>query len=85
MKLKELQEKYRSANFGEVNVRRCYEVVDKRLSVNWHDPRTEVEDLGCWEVYLDHSCGDWIIGTVEAARKMSDDLREAANYCETRP
>jgi hypothetical protein len=82
MTLKELREKYPSANFGEVNVSRQYEAA---LGQNRLDFGTIVNDLGIWRIYLQHSCDEWVIGTPEEARKMADDLQEAANYCEARP
>ena len=44
----------------------------------------EVEDLG-WEVYLDHSCDRWIIGSLERSEEFNRNLSEAIEFIKNNP
>lgn len=52
--------------FGSINVGKIYE----------SDERAKVE------FYLGHSCDEWVIGSLEEAKKFSADLLEAIKYYE---
>ena len=79
MKYSEHGIKYPSKEFGEVNVKR-------ECKYNWDDYKNdgshEVEDQG-WEIYLQHSCDEWVIGGVGDAKTMKENLEKAIEYCET--
>ena len=74
----ELNIAYPSFSCGEVNVRRKLEYINYKYGLT--DNELLVKDLG-WEIYLDHQCDDWIIGNIESAQKMRDDLELAFKYC----
>ena len=81
MKQKELKEKYPDKEFGVVNVKRDYRTVGEwDYSRDWEE--REVEDIG-WEVYLNHSCDEWIIGDLDEAKEFRKNLEEAIDYCQS--
>lgn len=98
MMYKELKDKYSNdQEFGFVNIKRDYEILDccQRLwnqTTNRYDaPEHDVvfEERHCkdngWEIYLEHSCDEWVIGGVEIAKKMKEYLEQAIAYCEKNP
>ena len=78
MKQKELLEKYPNKTFGMINIRRDCDLVN-RWDNNIPFKEMEVTDSG-WEIYLEHSCDEWIIGGLEDAKKFKNDLEEALEY-----
>ena len=73
MTYKELLIKYPSKTFGSINVERQWEGGS-------YDEAEQIADEG-WEIFLGHSCGEWVIGTVEDAEQFQKDLVEAIKYC----
>lgn len=84
------EEKYPSKTFGEVEVRRTCEYPYTGKVDKWdnkerdYSDQAQVTDTG-WEIYLNHSCDEWVIGGVEAAGKFHKDLAEALEYCHKNP
>jgi len=70
------EEKYPDAKFGIVNVRRAYA---------WDDD----EDVGMvdegWELFLYHSCDEWVIGNLQDGKQFAKNLEQAIKYIESNP
>lgn len=77
--LKDLQKKYPSKTFGIVNIRRA---VDYKRNNYWEV--IGMSDDG-WEIYLEHSCDEWIIGNLTSAEDMISNLQDAITYCKENP
>ena len=67
MSYDEIEKRYPSKKFGEVNVKMDY---DYNFDENICTPTG-------WEIYLLHSCDEWVIGNTERAREMAKNLQEA--------
>jgi hypothetical protein len=78
---RELIEKYPDKTFGEVNVRREYHYFFPEYPKKDDDL---VVDEG-WQIYLEHSCDYWEIGSRDDAVNMISDLNKAIDYCDARP
>ena len=83
MTLKEFKAKYPEKIFEQVLVRRKCEWIPPYVGLE--DIQTvQVADEG-WEIYLDHSCGDWVIGNLSDALTFSENLMAAIQYCKSNP
>lgn len=76
MTYNEFKIKYPDKEFGIVNIQRNYKYGD------WH--KRQVEDKG-WELFLNHSCDEWVIGNIEEGHQMIKDLQQAIEYCILNP
>lgn len=76
MTYEEIKEKYPPKSFGEVKVKGSIEKIDnkKYTDDNWR--------CTGWEVYLEHSCGEWVIGDKDNAKHMAECLLLAVKYIE---
>lgn len=69
-KYKELRERF-DKKFGSVNVKRKLE---------WVNDYSEVMDTKEWEFYLNHSCDEWVIGSLKDAEEFKKNLEAAIAY-----
>jgi hypothetical protein len=46
-----------------------------------YSKKAQIIDKG-WEIYLNHSCDEWVIGNLEDAREFNSNLIAAIKYCE---
>lgn len=91
-----MREKYPDAVFGLVNIKRDYrwpKVCNREWSNGQYVPAAcgkedhdgcDVDDHG-WEIYLGHSCDEWVIGSPNDAEEMSNNLLEAIAYARKNP
>lgn len=99
MTVRELFEKYPPKKFGWVTVERDARVNDgddfrpngeldneTMMFYEWDEEAgsDEAVDRG-WQIYLPHSCDEWVIGNPEEAKRLADDILRAVQYCEERP
>lgn len=86
MKREEVNKKYPTKEFGEVNVRMDTRYRKTGKKNQWgndkYDYEGEVDIIG-WEFYLNHSCDEWVIGNLSDAQKFHENLAEAIEYIET--
>lgn len=88
MTYKELKIKYPDKEIGEINIKRGhdYPLIDEKNTETWsnrnYSENAQMIDKG-WEIFLNHSCDEWVIGTVEDAEQFQKDLAEAISYCKT--
>lgn len=79
----EIRKQHPGAKFGEgydaVTVTRKV-IVD--YNIEDHNNPKRYRDGG-WEIYLEHSCDEWIIGDAEEAKEMVVNIQCAIEYCET--
>lgn len=78
MLLNEFLRKYPKKSFGSVNVKRDYKFGSY---VPWESEENQpVIDEG-WQIYLNHSCDEWIIGNLKETEKFFQELKEAIEFC----
>lgn len=88
MKLNEFLEKYPDMSFGQVNVKRLCEDVPGQEEVPFYTSdyysymNTDVIVLNKFEIYLEHSCDEWVIGDINEAKLFFKDLFNAIAYIE---
>ena len=86
MNYKEFRKNYPIKEFGEVRVKRNFTYPLSGEKDKWgndlKDYYGQVIDKG-WEIYLEHSCDEWVIGDVKTAEEFSKNLLEAIDYCKT--
>lgn len=91
----EIKERYPSKEFGLVWVgvdtehpQKCndtgFNKHGKIVSLCGHENEHPYVVLG-YKIYLEHSCDEWEIGTVEDAKDFAKSLDEAIKYCEDNP
>lgn len=86
----ELSVKYPDKAFGLVNVERKFDrpLTGKKINYDYEErdfsSSAQVIDKG-WEFYLNHSCDEWVIGTIGEAEEFYNSLNEALEYVKTNP
>jgi hypothetical protein len=92
-----LSKKYPDKEFGQINITRksSYEEA-KNTGEYWDSTQGRYIDSGIprmyenfkddgWELFLGHSCDEWVIGTLSDAESFNTDLSEAIEYCKNNP
>ena len=83
MKALEIIAKWPSAEFGDITVKREMDVVSPEEYERQYENQ-EYNDKG-WRFELPHSCDEWVIGNIEAAEEMRDNLNKAIEYAKANP
>lgn len=89
MTYKEFYEKYPIKQFGEVMV--CFSGDGRPHhfeDMGWYSEEEDIDfsvEKCEWIIFLNHSCDEWVIGGVQDAEEMAQNILKAIEFCNSTP